>query len=41
MEALKDGKKYHMIGFHGMGGSGKTTLVKEVGKKAEELQLFD
>lgn len=40
MEALKDGK-CNMIGFHGMGGSGKTTLVKEVGKKAEELQLFD
>ncbi|KAJ1389582.1 P-loop containing nucleoside triphosphate hydrolase [Sesbania bispinosa] len=40
MEALKDVNN-HMIGFHGMGGSGKSTLVKEVGKKAQELHLFD
>lgn len=40
MEALED-EKSHMIGFHGMGGAGKSTLVKEVGKKAEELHLFD
>ncbi|KAI9117808.1 hypothetical protein K1719_011223 [Acacia pycnantha] len=32
--ALKD-DGIHMIGLHGMGGSGKTTLVKEVGKEAE------
>ncbi|KAI4315941.1 hypothetical protein L6164_023966 [Bauhinia variegata] len=40
MEALKnDG--IHRIGVHGMGGCGKTTLVKEVGKEAEELGLFE
>ncbi|KAF7815815.1 putative disease resistance protein [Senna tora] len=30
-----------MIGLYGIGGSGKTTLAKEVGKKVEELKLFD
>ncbi|XP_028783625.1 disease resistance protein SUMM2-like [Neltuma alba] len=30
-----------MIGLWSMGGSGKTTLVKEVGKKAQESQLFN
>ncbi|XP_028800062.1 disease resistance protein At4g27190-like [Neltuma alba] len=30
-----------VIGLWGMGGSGKTTLVTEVGKKAKESQLFD
>ncbi|XP_028800060.1 probable disease resistance protein At4g27220 [Neltuma alba] len=30
-----------MIGLWGMGGSGKTTLVKEVGKKAKASKLFD
>ncbi|KAI9100872.1 hypothetical protein K1719_023996 [Acacia pycnantha] len=39
-EALKDDGSF-MIGLWGMGGSGKTTLVKEVGKKAKESQLFD
>ncbi|KAK4275858.1 hypothetical protein QN277_018872 [Acacia crassicarpa] len=39
-EALKDDGSF-IIGLWGMGGSGKTTLVKEVGKKAKESQLFD
>ncbi|XVF18485.1 hypothetical protein REPUB_Repub11eG0025700 [Reevesia pubescens] len=39
MAALKD-DKVHMIGVWGMGGVGKTTLVREVGNKAKELQLF-
>ncbi|KAL2337479.1 hypothetical protein Fmac_011925 [Flemingia macrophylla] len=30
-----------MIGLYGIGGSGKTTLAKEVGKKVEELKLFE
>ncbi|XP_028785026.1 uncharacterized protein LOC114740938 isoform X2 [Neltuma alba] len=30
-----------MIGLWGMGGSGKTTLVKEVGKKVKESKLCD
>jgi hypothetical protein len=40
MKALKD-DNVNMIGLYGMGGVGKTTLVKEVGRRAEELQLFD
>jgi putative protein kinase ArgK-like GTPase of G3E family len=39
MEALKD-DKVNMIGLCGMGGVGKTTLVKEAGRRAKELQLF-
>ncbi|XP_028783818.1 disease resistance protein At4g27190-like [Neltuma alba] len=39
-EALRDDGS-SIIGLWGMGGSGKTTLVKEVGKKAKELQIFD
>ncbi|KAJ6752275.1 hypothetical protein OIU85_002679 [Salix viminalis] len=40
MEALKD-DNVNMIGLYGMGGVGKTTLVKEVGRRAKETQLFD
>ncbi|KAF7833686.1 Disease resistance protein [Senna tora] len=36
LEALKD-DKVHMIGLWGMGGCGKTTLVKEVSKEAEKF----
>ncbi|GMJ10048.1 hypothetical protein HRI_004673900 [Hibiscus trionum] len=39
MEALKD-EKVNMIGVWGMGGVGKTTLVKRVGKRAKELKHF-
>ncbi|XP_029129663.1 disease resistance protein At4g27190 [Cajanus cajan] len=40
MEALKDGSN-GMIGLLGMGGAGKSTLVTQVGKEAEEMHLFD
>ncbi|XP_021676765.2 disease resistance protein At4g27190 [Hevea brasiliensis] len=39
MGALKDNKT-NFIGIHGMGGVGKTTLVKEVIKRAQEGRLF-
>lgn len=40
LKAFKDDKN-EMVGMYGMGGSGKTTLAKEFGKKVEELKLFD
>jgi hypothetical protein len=40
MKALKD-DNVNMIGVWGMGGVGKTTLVKEVGRIAKDSKLFD
>ncbi|XP_031272206.1 uncharacterized protein LOC116130617 [Pistacia vera] len=40
MEALKD-STINMIGVYGMGGVGKTTLVRKVAWKAKEDNLFD
>ncbi|KAI7981625.1 putative disease resistance protein [Camellia lanceoleosa] len=40
MEALTD-DSISMIGIYGMGGVGKTTMVKEVAKKVEEKKIFD
>ncbi|KAL7175438.1 hypothetical protein ACSBR2_029102 [Camellia fascicularis] len=40
MEALKD-DRFHMIAICGMGGVGKTAMVKEVAKRAKEEKLFD
>ncbi|KAL2337476.1 hypothetical protein Fmac_011922 [Flemingia macrophylla] len=40
LEKIKD-ENVSMIGLYGIGGSGKTTLAKEVGKKVEELKLFE
>ncbi|KAI9086871.1 hypothetical protein K1719_031194 [Acacia pycnantha] len=39
LKAIKDGKS-KIVGLYGMGGSGKTTLAIEVGKKVEQLKLF-
>ncbi|KAH9686969.1 Disease resistance protein [Citrus sinensis] len=40
VEALKD-YKLNIIGVYGMGGVGKTTLVKQVAKQVMEDKLFD
>ncbi|KAI4313378.1 hypothetical protein L6164_026365 [Bauhinia variegata] len=40
IESLKDPNVF-MIGVYGLGGVGKTTLVKEVARKAKEDNLFD
>ncbi|KAF5940726.1 hypothetical protein HYC85_021893 [Camellia sinensis] len=40
MEALKD-DRFHMIAICGMRGVGKTTMVKEVAKRAKEEKLFN
>ncbi|KAF8411929.1 hypothetical protein HHK36_004487 [Tetracentron sinense] len=40
MEALKD-DTINIIGLYGVGGVGKTSLVKEVGKRAKQYKLFD
>nr|XP_043612746.1 uncharacterized protein LOC122584756 [Erigeron canadensis] len=40
MEALKDDNT-DIIGVYGMGGVGKTTLVKQVAKQAGEQNMFD
>ncbi|KAK2441212.1 disease resistance protein [Trifolium repens] len=40
LEALED-NCISIIGVYGMGGCGKTALVTEVGKKVEELDMFD
>ncbi|GAY68291.1 hypothetical protein CUMW_263010, partial [Citrus unshiu] len=40
VEALKD-DKLNIIGVYGMGGVGKTTLVKQVAKQVMEDKLFD
>ncbi|XP_059658469.1 probable disease resistance protein At4g27220 [Cornus florida] len=39
MDALKDDNT-HFIGICGMGGVGKTTLVKEIGRRVKETELF-
>ncbi|XP_044470774.1 probable disease resistance protein At4g27220 isoform X3 [Mangifera indica] len=39
-DALNDENVY-MIGVYGMGGTGKTTLVQEVGRKAAQDNLFE
>ncbi|XP_031273331.1 probable disease resistance protein At1g61310 [Pistacia vera] len=40
LDALHD-EEIYMMGVYGMGGLGKTTLVQEIGRKAEKDKLFD
>ncbi|KAF7815788.1 putative disease resistance protein [Senna tora] len=40
LKAIEDGGT-NMIGLYGIGGSGKTSLAKEVGRKIEESKLYD
>ncbi|GAY60058.1 hypothetical protein CUMW_199170 [Citrus unshiu] len=40
LDALSS-RNFNMIGVYGMGGIGKTTLVKEVGRQARENNLFE
>ncbi|XP_012571321.1 uncharacterized protein [Cicer arietinum] len=40
LEALKDDNIY-IIGLQGMGGTGKTTLAKQVGKELKQYKLFN
>ncbi|XP_021281813.1 uncharacterized protein LOC110414744 isoform X3 [Herrania umbratica] len=40
VEALKDAS-INLVGVYGMGGVGKTTLVKEVARQVKEDKLFD
>ncbi|KAJ0014895.1 hypothetical protein Pint_21715 [Pistacia integerrima] len=39
-DALQD-EEIYMMGVYGMGGLGKTTLVQEIGRKADDDKLFD
>ncbi|XP_031258418.1 probable disease resistance protein At4g27220 [Pistacia vera] len=39
-DALQD-EEIYMMGVFGMGGLGKTTLVQEIGRKADNEKLFD
>ncbi|XP_058769136.1 probable disease resistance protein At1g61310 [Vicia villosa] len=39
LDALKDDNNY-IVGLQGMGGTGKTTLAKEVGKKLKQSKQF-
>ncbi|KAK9218909.1 hypothetical protein WN943_007547 [Citrus x changshan-huyou] len=40
LDALSN-RNFNMIGVYGMGGIGKTTLVKEVGRQVKENNLFE
>ncbi|XP_031286052.1 uncharacterized protein LOC116144759 [Pistacia vera] len=40
LDTLHD-EEIDMVGVYGMGGLGKTTLVQEIGRKAEKDKLFD